>query len=348
MVSIKDIAMISSLSIGTVSNVIQGKGSVRPENKEKVLKAMEQLNYRINYQARSLVTERSMIIGLVFASPENPTESKMLLKFEDLAQKYGYQILWATTRLSGAREKSSCEDMLSRRVDGLFVYSQSLENQEYFRHLSETETTPVILVGRYFNGIDLPHVAVDNNYAAKVLVEHLAENGYKKAAYLDVAEEEEISPNRDRRKGIQKYCLDYGIECEVIRFGRDGSDYSTGYRAFEKLYHKNRLPELVIPRDDTFALGFYSACARYDVRVPEDISILSYGKMYGDGITPKKITTYDPEFDKVVDKAFELFLKLDSLPVSKRVSASVTEGKNINSYVKGHLVKGETVKNLNA
>lgn len=348
MASIKDIAMISGLSIGTVSNVIQGKDSVKPENKEKILKAMEQLNYRINYQARSLVSEKSMIIGLVFASPENPTESKMLLKFEDLAQKYGYQILWATTRLSGAREKASCEDMLSRRVDGLFVYSQSLENQEYFKHLAETESTPVILVGRYFNGVDLPHVAVDNRYAASVLVNHLASNGFKRVAYLDVAEEEEISPNRDRRKGIQKYCGEYGIDCDVLRFRRDGSDYSTGYRAFELLYSENRLPEIVIPRDDTFALGFYSACARYGVSVPDDLSILSYGKMYGDGITPRKLTTYDPEFDKVVEKSFEMFLKLDSLPIAERVAAYISEGKNNDVFIKGHLVEGETVKNLNA
>ena len=118
MASYKDLVKLTGLSLGTISNVVQGKGNVKPENKEKVLKAMEDLGYRVDYQARSLASDRTNLIGLVVSDIENVAETKFMMPMETFAEKNNCRIITATSRNDSEREKRNCESMLSSKVDG--------------------------------------------------------------------------------------------------------------------------------------------------------------------------------------------------------------------------------------
>lgn len=340
--SYNDIARITGLSLGTISNVIQGKKSVKDSSREKVEEAVRQLGYRINYQARSLAAERGNLIGLVVSTTENIAESSILFPMENFAEKHGSRVIWATSRNNKERERTNCEAMLSSKVDCLFVFLQSLENEAYFRHLAETEKTPVILLARYIDGINMPYAAVDNWYAAQKMVEYIYKMGHRELTYLDIAEESMLSPNRDRRKGVIRECEKMGINCKVIRYPVGKNDCEVGYQAAEEMIKDGTLPSLVFPRDDSFAVGFYSACMRYQIRIPEDVSIMSFGKFYSDYMTPKRLSTFDRKFDKVIETAANLFLQISE---AEREGG---DGEEIQKkiFIKGCLVEGETVADL--
>ena len=108
--------------MGTVSNVIQGKGNVKEKNKEKVYAAMRQLGYRIDYQARGLATNKTSLIGLIVSNIENIAETKMLMPMETFAENHKCRIITATSRNDSERERRNCEAMLSSKVDGLFIF----------------------------------------------------------------------------------------------------------------------------------------------------------------------------------------------------------------------------------
>lgn len=343
MASYNDIAKLTGLSLGTISNVMQGKKNVKESSRIRVEQAIEQLGYRVNYQARSLASEKGNLIGLVVSTTENIAESSILLPMENFAEKHGSRVIWATSRNDRERERKNCEAMLSSKVDCLFVFLQSLENEAYFRHLAETEKTPVIFLARYIDGIDMPYAAVDNWYAAKKMVEYVYQMGHRELTYLDIAEESMLSPNRDRRKGVMRECEKMGIACEVKRFPAGNHDCEVGYRAAEEMIHSGRLPKLVFPRDDSFAVGFYSACTRHQIRVPEDVSIMSFGKFYSESVTPKRLTTFDRKFGQVIETATSLFLQISEAD-RQGMDRKLIPRK---IFVKGCLVEGETVANLN-
>jgi|GEM_PF-2157883 len=342
MPSYHDIERITGLSIGTISNVLQGKETVKPENRIKVMEAVEELGYRINYQARGLASEKNLLIGLVIATPENIAESRILMYMENFAEKNGYRLMWATSRFDKERERRNCETMLSSKVDCLFVLLQSTENEEYFRYLSEMEKTPIILLGRYFDTVKLPFVAVDNYYATNKMVRYLYKKGHRSLTYIDIAEQATLSPNRDRRDGVLKACREMGIESNVVESPLREDDYTAGYLIAQDMILNGTLPKTLVLRDDASAIGLYNACTRYDVKIPQDVSIMGFGKLFCDYITPKRLTTFQPEFNRVVDTATKFFLD-----IHMETDAGKNAYKDRQCFIRGHIVEGETVADLN-
>ncbi|MDD4083827.1 MAG: substrate-binding domain-containing protein, partial [Sphaerochaetaceae bacterium] len=101
--------------------------------------------------------------------------------------------------------------------------------------------------------------------------------------------------------------------------------------------------KLVFPRDDTMALGFYNACVRYKIRVPEDVSIMGFGNFYCAKSTPKVLTTFNRRFDEVISKAVEVY---DKLQISRGNGVCLPNSEK-KIFVKGEMVEGETILDIN-
>ena len=339
MASFKDIAQLTGLSYGTISNVLNKRPGVKEENVNKVREAIDALDYRVNYQARALASDCTKLIGLITSNTNDVADSSMLMPLETFAENVGSRVIWSTSRNDKEREKRNCEALLSSKVDVLFVFFQFLENEEYFRHLSKTEKTPIIFLGRYLEDCNLPYVAVDNEYAAHRMVDYVYSLGHRELVYLDIAESAELSPNKTRRLGVIERCKKLGIKCDVISYQKGKEDISVGYKAAEEFIKNGNMPKLVFPRDDSFAVGFYNACLRYGVKVPEDVSIMSFGNFYSEKMTPKRLSTFDRRFDMVVDQATRLYLKMKE----NGLGAADMKNSEKKLFVRGSLIEGETV-----
>lgn len=343
MASYKDISNITGLSLGTISNVLQGKSSVKPANREKVFSAMEKLGYRINSQARALASGRHNLYGLIVSDLNKIPEESFFMPLEKYAEADDSLVVLATSENDPFREKNNCERLLSSKVKVVFIYFNFLENKEYFQKLSETEATPIIFLGRYLEHAKFPYVAVDNEYAAYQMVDYVYLKGHRELLYLEIEESAMLSANKERREGVKKRCNELGMNFSSISLPMGKNDAYVGFAIGEKLILSKSLPKLVFPRDDDMAVGFYSACIQYGVKVPSDVSIMSFGKIYPDNITPKVLSTFDRQLDKLMFKAINLFEKIVE---ANRIGFDLDDqSKKI--YVKGKLVKGETVADLN-
>lgn len=342
MVSFKDIANLTGLSYGTISNVLNKRKGVKEENIRKVQDAVAALDYRVNYQARALASDCTKLIGLITSNTNDVADSSMLMPLETFAEQIGSRVIWSTSRNDKEREKRNCEALLSSKVDVLFVFFQFLENEEYFRHLANTEKTPIIFLGRYLDKCKIPYVAVDNEYAATQMVNHVYSLGHRELVYLDIAESAMLSPNKTRRTGVIDRCKKLGMKYSVINYPKGKEDISVGYKAAEEFIKNGNMPKLVFPRDDSFAVGFYNACVKHGVKVPEDVSIMSFGNFYSERMTPKRLSTFDRRFDLVVQKATQLYLDIKE----SRENGIELDVKDMKLFIRGSLIEGETVLNM--
>lgn len=342
MASYSDIARMTGLSFGTISNVISNKGHVKEANREKVLQAMKELNYRVDFQARSLASDRTHMIGLVVSDLNNVSQAQIMMPLISFAKKNHCRVIVSTCNNSD-QEKRACEEFLSSKVDGLFVFLEHVENREYFKKLEETEKTPIIFLSRYLDDCGLPHVAVDNIYAGKCMVDYVYKMGHRSVTYLGNMGRGILSPFRDRREGVRSECERLGMGFRLLTFEGEESDIALGYRMGEELIRKGNLPKLVIPRNDSISIGFYNACLRHGLSVPEDVSIMSFGNFYEERITPRRLSTFDRCFGRMVEASVDLYTKI----FNARRNGEDESGIEKAIFIKGKLIEGETVKKVN-
>ena len=337
MASYKQIAKLTGLSFGTISNVINGKGTVKEENVEKVKFAIEKLEYRPNYQAKALASDKTGLLGVIVPSINDVRETEIFSYMEEFARSRGYRIMLSTSQNSAREEINQCENMLSSQVDCLFIMPYSSENRGYFKRLSEQMKDRIIFINRYLEDVDIPFTVVDNDYAAEEIIRHVYEQGHRSVTFLDL-KDREISSIRDRRRGIIKWSARMGVECNMVDAVSTSEDeVAIGYRYAEEAIRNSNLPQLILARDDAMAIGIYSACIHHKVRVPEDVSIVGFGKYYSDYITPKKLTTFNRDFKSLLKQATDMFLAITNGEAEK-IERKI--------FIKGYMEKRDTVSKI--
>jgi len=180
--SIREVARRAKVSIATVSRTLNNPSTVDSQTAERVRKAVADLGYFPNSQARSLVSGRSRILGLVVSDITNPFFPEIVQTFEDLAVKNNYEILLTSTVHDPKRMESSVRRMIERRVDGVAILTFGME-ESLIEHLRDRKV-PLVFVDV---GPDVPGIA---NIRIKYLngirqaVQHLAAFRHTRIAFI--------------------------------------------------------------------------------------------------------------------------------------------------------------------
>src|SRR5262249_2150537 len=171
-VSIRDVARRARVSIATVSRAVNRISSVDPELAKRVWKAVDEVGYVPNTQARALESGRSRILGLIVSEITNPFFPELIQEFENLAVAQGYEVMIGSTNYDPARTESLIRRMLQRSVDGVAVMTFGIE-EELVKKLVEREF-PLVFVDA---GPELPNIRVlkvDYSEGIRQAVQHLA------------------------------------------------------------------------------------------------------------------------------------------------------------------------------
>lgn len=213
-VTIKDVALKAGVAPSTVSRVIQNSHSISDATKEKVRKAMKELNYYPNLNARSLVNQKSNVIGLVLpdatdAFYQNPFFPTVLRGINDEAAKTGYALLLATGQTSHNRQSNVEKMVHGRQVDGLiFLYAA---DEDPIFDLVNKLGFPYVVIGtpasRYVNYVDN-----DNRATAYDATTYLVRNGAKKIAFIGGPDK--LIFVQDRLAGYLKALEDAGVKSD--------------------------------------------------------------------------------------------------------------------------------------
>ena len=309
--TIKDIARECNVSITTVSRVLNNKTeSIGAKTVERVKQKIDELGYRPNSLARSMVTGQSNTIGLVIPDVRNPFFSELARGVEDFMNTVQYGVFLCNTDSSMEKEHQYINLMKGKISDGMiFTTQNNYELPKYFSDLIKNDY-PMVLIERYIDGIkNIPGIYLDNRGGAKKLCNFILDKGHKKIACITGPNE--TTNARMRLEGYKDALKDSGISIDESIIVEGNYRYSGGYNCMKMLLEENRNDfTAVFACNDMMAYGAYKAMEEKNISVPQDISLAGFDNIkYPDVFKPKLTTVELPSYD-MGWKAAEILMKI--------------------------------------
>ncbi len=266
-----DVARLAGVSQSAVSRVFTPGASVSKKTAEKVRKAADELGYRRNNLARSLITGQSRIIGLVVGYLNNQFYPDALEKLSNALQKRGYHVLVFMAENRDEDVSSVLEEILDYQVDGIVMASVAMSSQLAER--CEAAGTPVVLFNRSQDDDRLSAVTSDNFAGGRRLAEFLCAGGHHRIAHI--AGWEQASTQRDREAGFM-----VGLKAGgQTLFAREVGNYSieTAKEATRRLFQIKPYPDALFVANDHMAFAVLEVLRlELGLSIPEDVSVVGY------------------------------------------------------------------------
>lgn len=288
----KDVAKKAGVSTATVSHVINGTKYVSEELTNRVKKSIKELNYKPNLVAKSLSTKKSKQVAILVDDITNPYFTDIILGFEKEAKKRGYIV---NICIGNHSPLEYFENLYSRHIDGIYmvVNLNKVSNLKIDQMLSNNT---VLVSGFHENpfGKNSSTISVDYFEGMSQIFKHLVELGHKNIGYIDFSEPK-IKENIIRYKSYKYYIDMYGLQYnkDYIVFGEPPyeSKREQGYKYMKKMIDRNTDVTAVIVINDYMAVGALDALKESNIRVPEDISIVSIDNTIFSQIASTKLTS---------------------------------------------------------
>ena len=212
--SIRDIAEAAGVSTTLVSFVLNGKANqyrINEETARRIIEIAKEMNYNPNIAAKSLRNGRSKIIGVVVSDISNPFFASIARLFEDEAAKYGYTVFFGSSDERADKMEHIIKNLMSRGVDGLVVVP--CENTKDFISSLVLRDVSIVLLDRYFPGVKISSVALNNYETTSKATQHLLNFGYNSPGI--VAYDVQLIHMQDRIKGYESCMRDAGYEQKI-------------------------------------------------------------------------------------------------------------------------------------
>ena len=273
MPTIYDVAKRAGVSSMTVSRVINGKRDVKPETREKVLKAIEEIGYVPNSLARSFVLQKTKSIGLVITDITNPFFTTLARGVEDTAMKNQFSVIFCNTDENPEKELLYLEVLARKRIDGVILASASGKRSPLKSLL--IKNIPIVLIDRDIEGLDdLDVVKGDSVQGAYLLTKHLISLGHRRIGII--VGNRNISTAEERVEGYKRALAESGIPVDesLIKFSQYSRD--GGYNSTKELLSLEDRPTAIFGGNNFIAIGSLVAIRELGLKVPEDIALVSF------------------------------------------------------------------------
>ncbi|MBM7570816.1 LacI family DNA-binding transcriptional regulator [Aquibacillus albus] len=294
-VTIKDVAKKANVAPSTVSRVISDSPKISEKTKRKVRKVMEEMGYHINLNARVLVQQSSKTIGIVMKNSTSESLNSSFLPevvqgISALCRKHDYSISLITGDSEDDIYKDAVQKVRGKRVDGMIIL-YSKEDDKVVPYLMESGI-PFVVLGKPVAGFNkITFVDNDNIHAAREATEYLINLGHEKIAFIGDDSEYEVA--KARFEGFNQAMISNGLAIHesYIKFFRFNPEY--GKKATRELINLEDRPTAIVITDDLDALIVLSAIRDMDLRIPDDISIISFNNSVISRIASPPLTSVD-------------------------------------------------------
>jgi LacI family transcriptional regulator len=288
--TIVDIARKLRVSAMTVSRALTGSKEVSEKTRQRVLRCAGDLGYHPNRWARSLVTRRSSIMGVVIPDIAHSYYAEITRGVEEVADQAGYKLLLCHSSMDPRKERAEIDTLVGARVEGLIVASEQPETSpEIFLSLRKMGI-PFVLVDRFFPGHDLPSVRVDDMAVGRLATGYLLGLGHRRIAHIRGPH---LSPATLRYRGYLDALRKHGIRANKEWIVPGKFDIESGREAMNRLLDLKQRPTAVFAANDPMAIGAAYACRDLGLAVPGDISIVGAGNIEGAHHPNPFLTTVD-------------------------------------------------------
>jgi LacI family transcriptional regulator len=290
----------------TVSKVLRNQGDISAETRQRVLKRAKELNYQPNWVARSLVTRKTYLVGLVVPDLMHSFFAEVAMAVTGELRRDGYKVVIANSGEDPEIESEEVEGLLARRVDGLILASaQPPGKTRLFRRIAESKT-PFILIDRECRGVKASYVGVNHEQIGRIATTHLLDVGCQRVAHLRGPA---TAPGIGRLQGFRRALAERGLpESDATVISGAHTD-ETGYQAMRELLESDRRPDGVFCYNDPVAAGAMKAILDAGLRIPGDIAVVGAGNVHYSDLLRVSLTTVDQNTPAIGEHAAEMLLR---------------------------------------
>ncbi|MFS8213870.1 LacI family DNA-binding transcriptional regulator [Paenibacillus polymyxa] len=265
MPSIRDVAKIAGVAVGTVSRVINNSGSVKPDTRRKVEKAIQELNYFPNEVARNFKMRKSKMVALLLPSIWNPFFSELAYYIEDELDREGFKLMLCNSGGKPEKELYYLDMLRQNKVAGIVgITYNDIEN-------SVSNDIPILSIDRHFNK-KITCVTSDNYEGGRLALRELVKAGAQKLAFMGSVTSV-FSETMNRRKGFIDEAKKLGVDY-VVYEKPDPIVDDEAY--FGEFLSKHQDVDGIFTITDMFAAKYIERAGRQGIRIPEDVKVIGY------------------------------------------------------------------------
>ncbi|CAH0121464.1 Catabolite control protein A [Paenibacillus sp. CECT 9249] len=274
--TIYDIARVANVSKSTVSRVLNNQTNISDEARERVMKAIEQLNYQPSKRARALSSgfDAIMVISRsAKTTSNNPFFADILQTIAEKAEEEHFDVILQTAKNNKDELDKCIAKIRDKMIKGIIMLS-SPAKEDFFKQL-DIFNIPIVVIGKVEGDYqNIYSVDTDNFQDSYDLTKLLIEQGHKEIACLHSPLDYHVSV--DRLEGYKNCMQDYGLPLREEWMIDSGYTVETGTQAAKRLLTLDALPSAVLATDDLKVMSLYKAATELDINIPTDISIAGY------------------------------------------------------------------------
>lgn len=294
-ISLKDVARVAGVGLGTASRVLNNNPSVSEETRKLVLNAMKELNYQPNAIARSLKRNSTMSVGVMIPDISSAFFPEIVRGIEDVANEKQYNIIICNTDLDFKKERVALNMFHEKKVDGVLFVSNTV-SEETMNKFQEMDIPVVLISTRDKNNI-LPSVTIDNEKAAFEAVDYLCKLGHKKIAMI-AGTFNDPNSGAPRVEGYKRALANNIISVSENLICEGKFDYKSGYENMKKILNNGLKPTAIFAASDIMAIGASRAILERGLGIPEDISVMGFdGVEAAEFFYPSVSTIVQPRYN---------------------------------------------------
>ena len=287
-VTLKDVAKAAGVSYATISRALSGSSQIGSETRERVLKLCDEMGYTTNFVARSMVTKRTNLIGLVVPSVDNQFMSELAYHAEVSARSHGYNIMLCDSGPDLRQEKTVVKLLLGRQVDGILIVPQSSRSYESLKPY--LDQTPTVFLSENLRDQPQSYVAVDNSRGTYLGTQYLYELGHRDILYFG---QRQSTTHQLRAEGYLKACQELGLAPRYFNSEYTRSSIQGGYQLAKELFQKPLDYTAIFASTDSNALGVLTAADELGIDIPGRLSLIGFDNISATALSRIDLTTID-------------------------------------------------------
>lgn len=312
--TIRNVAERAGVSIGTVSNVLNGAIPVSDQRRAAVAEAIEALGFLPNRVAQSLRRRQSQVVGLLATGTSSAYFAALLDSFEDIAARQGYEVMQVLSRNDPDLELRRVRALLERRVDGLIMVPTAAPGRAFDR-IAEAGV-PAVVVDRASPDPRFDYVTMDNRGAMEAAVSGLARSGHRRLLYI--VRWPELVTTQERIAAFRAAAAALGAAGEVMRREPDDAGFLDQVRG--AMARPDR-PSAIIASNSDLVLALLRVLKTLALRIPDDVSVLAFDEpVWSEVLTPPLAVVRHP-VEAIARSAWEILIaRMESgAPASQRI-----------------------------
>jgi len=338
--TIKDVAKAAGCSVSAVSLVLNGKGNSIPQStQQRIKQTAKWLNYKPNASARTMVTKKSNIIGLIVPDVSNQFFAELVRYIQTELNSYGYDVILCNSEDRAESDLRYINFLASRNIDGLIITpgAQSLEEKNQKKYIEALEQTgvPYLFLDRYISGYST-RVAVDNAHSSYKAIKHFIKNGHTKIGVITGPLV--LNSSRNRLKGVKDALAESGLTLDDNNLFVGNYDLESGRRGAEKLF-KNDITA-IFAFSDVQAYGVMQRAKEEGIKIPDDLSLIGFDDIFYSSLLDVPLTTMRQPIKQLAEESCKNIVKM--IDGAQKGSEEQLE----HSVLVAELIERNSVKNI--